>query len=238
MASLLCIPSDVRFEILRQLLKDCKNIIFDAAQKWGESSGPKTCEITTPYHILYTCRQLYAEARPILASQLVLKFCQATPADVPVATRNYYVPLIQKLVIDYSCEDRFGRLNGFSSLREVKFLHKASPDRFNKYDLNRSISEAAALSLVNGAMDLELMEMGRDTVMTRGSSWQKRILLLSKNGSAFKVLEHLTVDWYTPPHEDQYEEGTLVSPMTSHPSENCFANLGLTTIFHRGYSST
>ena len=210
---LLDIPAEVRGEILKELFLDSQvNILH----KCGGPSGRcrATCQRTTSHDILYTCKQLYAEARPVLAFQLTLRFDGTKIEDVPEATRTYYFPLIRRIIIDCSDFPQVEKLKDCSALEEVQFVPDKD-DLFNRHLIEPELSPDAAIDFVNGAIDNKLAREGRETIMELDDNdewkrWQKQILKLSANGSAFKVIGHASFIWCQ--HQDYEEdEGELVS---------------------------
>jgi hypothetical protein len=179
--NLLTIPAKLRTMILRSLFQKSKlRITTDE-----EADSVMIHDFSLNAEIIYTCRQIYSEARPILASSMKVTFDFTTPRSLPKPIQTFFYPLLRRINVGYYQSEPELNLKGFRSLQQLEIGHSSACDEFEKYQLENVHGEKVSEALLSGALDEELKKAAKEHYL-KNSKWVKRHFL--DETRSFKII--------------------------------------------------
>lgn len=133
------IPPEIRLKIYQLLFAKAKVEVCArdlVLEPWKIGSIRPNTEAKMGLSILLTSRQLYQEARPILASCMKLMLVCADLDMMPPAIRDFYLPLIQRIECA-ACFKHAPDLSIFKSLKKLTLLPEAPLQDYALYAMHK-----------------------------------------------------------------------------------------------------
>ena len=188
--TLLGCPSELRRSLLEHLFDGLEVHVRQQDGKVRASFG------NSEDAIIYTCSQLYEEARPVLASSLRLVLHFISPNQVLKAIPSFYHSKTRTVCCHASqlSQQDLTSLSGLQRL-EVDRSSSSGPSAWYLKDVNSwKLTQNATDAVVGGALDKKLKQMAKTAFLTTAETlWVKDAFCLQ--GRTFKIMSHISVDW-------------------------------------------
>ena len=198
-STLLALPQELKIKIFEQLFHNTRVVICRVPLK-----GLEQC------NILYTCRQLYFDARPVLADFIKISiigmgyplgfpYPLGSPAlgitrprdclGIPKTLQPYYRPRIQDITVDIGIG--LGLVN-FQEFSNLKVLHTRRNFR-RPLGLSACTDMEQSRRILAGRLDQEMKERTRAYYATSSPGWFAKAI--ADPDRKYKIMVHSNLEW-------------------------------------------
>ena len=202
--TLLALPQELKIKIFEYLFHNTRVVICRVPLKRLEQCN-----------ILYICRQLYFDARPVLADSIkisiigmvhpVMAFTRKACLGIPKTLQPYYRTRIQDITVDIGIGLNLVNFQEFSNL---KVLHTRSTFR-GPLGLSTNPNMEQSRRILAGRLDQEVKEATRTFHISSAHRWLAEAI--ANPDRRYKILVHSKLIWFAFNNTGLVSTGHLVS---------------------------